>query len=172
MTCDRITIINQGEIVATDSPEHLVERLSGHSGYRVELRGDEALGLSVLQSVPGVVKVSAVPVDDGAERLSAGHLLFQVETGAGRDIGDAIASSVVTQGLELFELSRSRASLEDVFMNLTTQEPQAESQTALDALSSKTDDGAEIEAEESASLIEHNPTVSPVPPASEGEDPQ
>lgn len=172
MTCDRITIINQGEIVATDSPEHLVERLAGHGGYRVELRGDEALGRSVLRSVPGVVKVSALPVDDGAERLSEGHMLFQVETSAGRDIGSAIASSVVTQGLELFELSRSRASLEDVFLNLTTQEPQAENQTASGALSSKTDSGAEIEAEEPASSTEHNSIISPVPPASKGEGPR
>ena len=173
MTCDRITIINQGEIVATDSPEHLVERLTGYSGYRVELRGDESQGRSVLQSVPGVVKVSVLPVEDGAERLSEGHLLFQVETGAGRDIGGAIASSVITQGLELFELSRSRASLEDVFLNLTTQEPQSESQTeSQTALSSETGDGDETEVEEPASLTGHNPTISPVSPASEGEGPR
>ncbi|MGB3296972.1 MAG: ABC transporter ATP-binding protein [Phormidesmis sp.] len=157
-TCDRITIINQGEIVATDSPEQLVKRLTGQSGYRVELRGDEAQGRSVLQSVPGVVKVSALPVEEGAEQLSEGHWLFQVETGEGSDLGSAIAASVVTQGLELFELSRSQASLEDVFINLTTQEPQASQ-----------DEVADEVADEPA--IE--PEVQPVPPAdSEGESPE
>ncbi len=128
MTCDRIAIIDQGQIIATDSPEHLVERLTGQSGYRIEIRGDEARSLAVLQSVPGVVKVSALPSEDLADRLAEGHRLFQVTVGAGTDdLGGAIASSVVKQGLDLFELSRSRASLEDVFINLTTQEPQQSS---------------------------------------------
>ena len=37
-------------------------------------------------------------------------------------LGSAIAAQVVNQGLDLFELSRSRASLEDVFINLTMEE--------------------------------------------------
>lgn len=117
MTCDRITIINRGEIIATDSPEHLVERLTGQSGYWVELRGDEANGLSVLRSVPGVVKVAPV----ATEELAEGHHRYQVTTGS-EEVGSAIAATVVAKGLALFELSRNRASLEDVFINLTTQE--------------------------------------------------
>jgi ABC-2 type transport system ATP-binding protein len=126
MTCDRIAIIDQGQIIATDSPERLVARLTGQSGYRVEIRGDEKRILAVLQSVPGVVSVIALPSENLSDRLSEGYRLYQVTVGAGisEDLGGAIASSVVTQGLELFQLSRSRASLEDVFINLTTQEPQ------------------------------------------------
>ena len=121
MTCDRITIINQGEIVATDSPENLVERLTSQGGYWVELRGEVDSSLSALRSVPGVIDAEAVV----AEGLANGHLRYRVTTGA-EDVGSAIAAAVVTQGLELFELSRSRASLEDVFINLTMQEPTAE----------------------------------------------
>ncbi|MGB3292186.1 MAG: ABC transporter ATP-binding protein [Phormidesmis sp.] len=120
MTCDRIAIINQGEIVATDSPEHLVERLTGKGGYWVELRGEVASSLSALQSVPGVVEAEPVVT----EGLAEGHCRYRVTTGA-EDAGSAIAAAVVSRGLELFELSRSRASLEDVFINLTMQEPAA-----------------------------------------------
>ena len=121
MTCDRITIINQGEIVATDSPENLVERLTGKGGYWVELRGEVDSSLSTLRSVPGVVDAE-MAVTEG---LADGHWRYQVTTET-EDAGSAIATAVVTQGLELFELSRSRASLEDVFINLTMQEPAAE----------------------------------------------
>lgn len=120
-TCDRITIINRGEIVATDSPEHLVARLTGQVGYWVELKGPKDDALSVLRSVPGVIEVTPVVREDD---LSEGHLRFQVTTGAA-DLGSAIAASVVCKGLELFELKRNRASLEDVFMNLTKQEETA-----------------------------------------------
>ena len=121
MTCDRITIINQGEIVATDSPENLVERLTGKGGYWVELRGEVDSSLLTLRSVPGVVDAETVVT----EGLADGHWRYRVTTES-EDVGSAIATAVVTQGLELFELSRSRASLEDVFINLTMQEPAAE----------------------------------------------
>jgi len=123
MTCDRIAIINRGEIIATDSPEHLVELLTGQGGYQIELHGEEAFCIAVLRSVPGVVKVEVISAE--GESLAEGHRRFQVTTGAGVDeaVGSAIAATVVNQGIGLFELSRSRASLEDVFINLTMQEP-------------------------------------------------
>ena len=117
MTCDRITIINRGEIVATDSPEHLVERLTGKDGYWVELQSDADRGLAVLSEVPGVV--AAVPVV--AEGLAPGHTRFEV-TVSSDEVGRAIAAQVVNQGIGLFELSRNRASLEDVFIDLTMQD--------------------------------------------------
>ncbi|MEL6779954.1 MAG: ABC transporter ATP-binding protein [Cyanobacteria bacterium J06597_16] len=119
-TCDRITIINQGKIIATDSPEHLTARISGQSGYWVELAGQVESSLSVLRAVPGVMGVSPMDTDE----LAAGHVRYQVTTGT-EDVGGAIARAVVTAGLELFELSRNRASLEDVFMDLTMQETAA-----------------------------------------------
>ncbi len=121
MTCDRIAIINRGEIIATDSPENLVERLTGQGGYWVELLGQVDSSLSALRSVPGVVDAESVVT----EGLSEGHWRYRVTTGA-EDVGSAIAATVVSQGLELFELSRSRASLEDVFINLTMQDPTAD----------------------------------------------
>jgi ABC-2 type transport system ATP-binding protein len=164
MTCDRITIIDQGQIIATDSPEHLVERLTGQSGYRIELRGDEARGLAVLQAVPGVVKVNVVPSADLADRLPEGHRIFQVSLGAGSDdLGGAIASSVVMQGLELFELSRSRASLEDVFINLTTQDPQSAASADLAAADLLSDADKSSTSAPSESEPIHNTTLPPAP---------
>ena len=125
MTCDRITIINQGRIIATDSPEHLVERLTGKGGYCLELRGDVERSLSVLRKVPGVTAVDVID----SEGLAAGHSRFQVTIGA-EDVGSAIAAQVVGQGLELFELSRNRATLEDVFIDLTMEESAVEESTA------------------------------------------
>ena len=118
-TCDRIAIINRGELVTTDSPEHLVSKLAGQ-GYWVELAGDVETSMSVLSDVPGVTRVDLV----AGEALPEGHSRFQVITGA-EDLGGAIAHQVVSQGLSLFELKRNQASLEDVFINLTTSESAA-----------------------------------------------
>ncbi|EDX83832.1 ABC transporter, ATP-binding protein [Synechococcus sp. PCC 7335] len=145
MTCDRITIINQGEIIATDSPEHLVERLTGRGGYWVEIAGDIDAGLAALRSVPGVVNAEIT----ASEGLAAGHSRFQVTTGS-EDVGSAIAAQVVEQGLGLFELTRNRASLEDVFINLTTQEAaQAEESAELDIEQTTTFEAKSSEAKSS-----------------------
>ncbi|MGC1219012.1 MAG: ABC transporter ATP-binding protein [Phormidesmis sp.] len=126
-TCDRITIIKQGKIVATDSPEHLVGRLTGKDGYRLELRGEIDRCLSVLRTLPGVTAAEVLAADG----LAAGHSRFQVTTGV-EDLGSAIASQVVGQGLELFELSRNRASLEDVFIDLTMEDSASDTTLASD----------------------------------------
>ena len=115
-TCDRITIINRGKIITTDSPEHLVAKLTGQ-GYWVELAGDVERSLTVLKAIPGVIDVTTI----AGEALPEGHTRFQVMTGL-EDLGSAITAQVVSEGLPLFELKRNRASLEDVFINLTTQE--------------------------------------------------
>ncbi|PSN14132.1 MFS transporter, partial [filamentous cyanobacterium CCP5] len=47
-TCNRITIINQGQIVATDSPEQLMNRLAGELSYEVEIKGDVQSAQSTL----------------------------------------------------------------------------------------------------------------------------
>ena len=60
-------------------------------------------------------------LDDQGERHR-----FQVMAATGADPGQAIAAAVVGAGLGLWELARNRASLEDVFINLTTEEPAPE----------------------------------------------
>ncbi|PZO18699.1 MAG: MFS transporter [Leptolyngbya foveolarum] len=120
-TCDRIAIINRGELITTDSPEHLVAKLTGQ-GYWVELAGDADRSIAVLSEIPGVTRVEPV----AGEELPEGHTRFQVTTGL-EDLGGAIATQVVSKGLSLFELKRNRASLEDVFINLTTTESAVDS---------------------------------------------
>ena len=120
-TCDRIAIINRGELITTDSPEHLVAKLTGQ-GYWVELAGEADRSIAVLSEIPGVTRVEPV----AGEELPEGHTRFQVITGL-EDLGGAIAAQVVSKGLSLFELKRNRASLEDVFINLTTTESAVDS---------------------------------------------
>ncbi len=118
-TCNRIAIINQGQVVATDSPEALMVRLTGQLSYRVVVRGDRAAVLQRLQSVPGVAQVEALGPEPGGDH----RLGFQVVAAPEADPGEAIAIALVEGGFGLGELRRQRVSLEDVFLNLTTEEP-------------------------------------------------
>jgi ABC-2 type transport system ATP-binding protein len=130
MTCSRVAIINRGRIVATNSPENLMVQLAGGTGYELEVDGDVKELQKLLQVLPGVGLVEVVPVDN----LPANHSLIRVTSVPGVEPGRDIAAVTIGAGLGLHEMRRIRATLEDVFLELTTQEqPLAQADYDLEA---------------------------------------
>ncbi len=111
--CDRVLIINKGRIVAEDTPLHLQARLAG--AQRVAVRvGEDTDGVEkIVGDVPGVLGITSQP--DG---------LIEVEIVPGQDIRPEIARAVVAAGYDLLELRSVGMSLEDIFMQLTRDEPE------------------------------------------------
>jgi ABC-2 type transport system ATP-binding protein len=118
MTCSRVAIINRGQIVATNSPENLMAQLVGGSGYELEVDGDATELQKMLQILPGVLLVEIVPVDN----LPPNRSLIRITSAAGAEPGRDIAAVTIGAGLGLYEMRRTRATLEDVFLDLTMQE--------------------------------------------------
>jgi ABC-2 type transport system ATP-binding protein len=127
MTCSRVAIINRGRIVATNRPEDLMVRLVGGEGYEIEIDGDAPQVQKLLQVLPGVCLVEIVPND----ALPPNRSLIRITTVPGAEPGRDIAAVVVGAGVGLHEMRRTRATLEDVFLRLTTQEPVAEAEEPL-----------------------------------------
>src|SRR5579883_989088 len=122
MTCDRIAIINKGRVVATNTPDNLMAQLTGGSGYELEVEGDvadiQSRLIVFLQGLPGVKLAEIVPTD-----LPNHHHRLRVIAEQGTDlVGRDIAATVVGAGVGLYEMRRSQATLEDVFLQLTTEE--------------------------------------------------
>jgi ABC-2 type transport system ATP-binding protein len=110
--CDRVVIIDQGRIVAEDTPAKLSTRL----------RQSEKMSLTVKH-----------PPDDWQKRLSTIPGVLQILSGQtpetkiiecelGRDLREDIAQFVVSQGVGLLELKPLSLSLEEVFLELTRQD--------------------------------------------------
>ncbi|MDA0266285.1 MAG: ABC transporter ATP-binding protein [Cyanobacteria bacterium] len=121
-TCNRVAIINQGQVVAIDSPEALMSRLAGELTYEVEVRGDLSAIEHHLGTVAGVAQVERLSPEIATEH----HYRFRVTAEQAAVPGEAIAATLVQAGLGLGELRRQQVSLEDVFLNLTTEEPAEE----------------------------------------------
>lgn len=118
MTCSRVTIINKGHVVATNTPDALVTQLTGGSGYELEIEGDLGAAQQTLQTISGVKAVEAI-----AAELPEGHHKVKVLADTGIELpGREIAAVLVSHGLGLYEMRRIQASLEDVFLQLTTEE--------------------------------------------------
>lgn len=139
MTCNRVAIINKGRVVATNTPESLMAQLNSGIGYELEIEGDVSQAQAKLQSIAGVRAVETIPSE-----LPAGHHRVKVTAEpeielAGRDL----AAAIVHAEMGLFEMRRIQASLEDVFLQLTTEEATVDEVTADEAVPSS--DGKKLD---------------------------
>jgi ABC-2 type transport system ATP-binding protein len=126
MTCNRVAIINRGKIVATNTPDRLMAQLAEGSGYELEIEGNVEGLQQKLLSLIGIQSVEELQDDYIAPRR---HKL-RVTTQPGFDPGRQIAALVVSSGAGLYEMRRLQASLEDVFLELTTEEKIAAQQSS------------------------------------------
>jgi ABC-2 type transport system ATP-binding protein len=113
LLCDRVLIIDRGRIVGEGTPEELRTRLHGHSLLCLELEGAPPAAAAALEALPEVAAVRPHP-------SRAGSLLVQGVAGA--DPRAPIFHAVVAGGWVLLALEQERASLEDVFIRLTTHD--------------------------------------------------
>lgn len=120
MTCNRVTIVNRGQVVATNTPENLEASLAGGTGYELEIEGDAvAATQQLLQLLPNVRLVETIGVGDVVHNNRA---CLRVVSKPGTEPGADIVTVLVSMGLKIYEMRRIRASLEDVFLELTTEE--------------------------------------------------
>jgi ABC-2 type transport system ATP-binding protein len=124
MTCSRVAIINRGKVVATNTPESLMTQLTGGSGYEIEIEGEASLAKQVLQNISGVSLVESIPSNNLPIENRA---YLRVISQPGTEPGKNIATTLVRGGFALHEMRRVSATLEDVFLQLTTEEKNLES---------------------------------------------
>lgn len=130
MTCNRVVIIQKGRVVATDTIDQLLNRSDNRTQYELKLSGNLQALQAALAQFPGLAGVQTQSEGDN-------HVVT-VTTSGDTDIGPELTALVVQAGLKLYEMNRRRATLEDVFLQLTTSEDTAEdeafvSETAADS---------------------------------------
>jgi len=114
-TCDRVIIINRGQIVADGSPDELAGRLHGSQRLQVGFAADGfdiSVTLPEIESLPGVSKVSSTGVEGGVSLLS-------LETGTEHDIRLELYRLAAQREWPLVELHLEQGTLEDIFRELT-----------------------------------------------------
>jgi ABC-2 type transport system ATP-binding protein len=115
LLCRRVLIIDRGRIVGQGTPESLRQRWLGNPQVRVTLAGRPAGAVETLSRIEGVVAVKSGP-SIGAD------LDLTLESAAEVDLRERVFRCAVEQGWTLLEMARDRASLEDIFVRLTTRD--------------------------------------------------
>ena len=106
--CDRLAIVDHGQLIAEGSPADLIERLGGHHVVEFAVAGStNGTGLSAWQALPSV---ESVREEEGLIALSVKQPHLTIP---------ALLDAVEKLGGRLQHLTTRQASLEDVFVNLT-----------------------------------------------------
>lgn len=111
INCDRVIIINRGQIVTEDSLEGLNERMSAKRQIVLKVRNRSVALMEKLKHLKPVLKVS-----------EKGSSVVELEISAGEDANEKISEAVVNEGAGLLEMRESGFNLEDVFMRLTSDD--------------------------------------------------
>ncbi|NPA31731.1 MAG: ABC transporter ATP-binding protein [Chloroflexi bacterium] len=121
--CDRVLIINEGRILAEDTPEELELRLRGAQRVRLQVSGPASAAelQTRLAALPGVLQVHAA---------DAQHLEVELAPDAGRDLRPVLARAVLDAGYDLHEMCTVSLSLEDIFLQLIREEGASDQEAA------------------------------------------
>ncbi len=116
MTCSRVIIINNGQISAVDTPGNLSAKMKGNERVYVEVKGSLELATAAIQTLPGIINVEAA--SNAPNQITALHVDAPIQEG----IRPQIVAALVGQGIDVLGLRREEMSLEDIFVELTTEE--------------------------------------------------
>lgn len=116
MTCSRVLIISEGRIRASDTPANLLASLRSARVVTLEVKPPGGLEYEhiarALCTLPGVKEAPF-------EEMGDGWCKFKLRVDAGTDARERVFHEAVSNNLKVRELTGSRATLEDVFVELT-----------------------------------------------------
>jgi ABC-2 type transport system ATP-binding protein len=107
--CDRVAIINKGQVLACDTPASLKRKLRHESIFNIDVEAERSFGKEDLESLPGVSHL-AMQAQDGFTSL---ELILKEES-----VLSKVIARFDTLGLRIRSLQKREPTLEDVFVAL------------------------------------------------------
>ena len=114
MVCGRVLIINQGQIVAEDTPDNLATRLQATQQILVEISTTSNKIQPILENIEGVTDVR--------RRRNTDNITFEITVADGYDVRDEISKIIIENDCSLLSMQLNSMSLEQIFLKLTTTE--------------------------------------------------
>lgn len=110
--CNRVIIINKGEIVAIDSPENLEKKVLNKNLIYVTVEDNENKVLSMKDKIQGIKEIKLEKTnEDGTKQ-------YAIEVQDGLDIRKSVFADFAKENLTIFEMKKADTSLEEAFMKL------------------------------------------------------
>lgn len=110
--CNRVVIINKGELCAIDTIENLERKASGSPLLILTIEGDQDAATAVLKKISGVTEIEDVM--DMDDNIYVFRLRLENEK-----VRQEIMSEMVKNNINITEMSMEKPDLEQVFLELT-----------------------------------------------------
>ena len=110
MTCSKVVIINEGEIVAVDRTENIGQSLT------------KSLQIEIIAEGPSDKIVESLSKMEGIEKVRNTQKSYIIDVEKDKELRALIAKKIVESGYGLLEMKTRSMSLEDIFLRLVTEE--------------------------------------------------
>lgn len=107
--CDRVAIINQGRVLACDTPAKLKHNLQSDAIFRLEVSSLNGVGVQSLEALPGVKQLIHKEQDD---RDVLEFILTE------EPVLGAVINALTADDIQILNFQKREPTLEDVFVNL------------------------------------------------------
>ncbi|MCD7824715.1 MAG: ABC transporter ATP-binding protein [Clostridiaceae bacterium] len=114
--CDEVIIINEGQMIACDTPENITKQVAKETGIHLIIKGDRTQVINMLYDIEGIVEIK----EDEEETGEGVGLTVYADTD--QDIREAIFLAMAKVSCPILEMHQLVTSLEDVFLALTKKE--------------------------------------------------
>ncbi|WP_294755259.1 ABC transporter ATP-binding protein [uncultured Ruminococcus sp.] len=111
--CDRVIIINKGDIRAMDTIENLEKSFASSLVLHIKVKGDKTKAASIIEMTKGVKEL----LDINDEGSSIYSFAVQLE-GDSDEIRDSLMSQCINSGISILEMYTDKPNLENVFIEL------------------------------------------------------
>ena len=144
--CDRVVIINKGDIKAVDTIENLEKKLGGSLTLHVKIKGDRIKASNVIEFIDGVDEIVSIDAE-GNDFFS---FAVKLKEDAGDDTKNAIMSELIGHGIQISEIYTEKPDLEAVFVDMINRSSDKHGLLELlEETAPEAEDGADSESDES-----------------------
>ncbi|SEL32061.1 ABC-2 type transport system ATP-binding protein [Ruminococcus sp. YRD2003] len=112
--CDRVVIINKGDIKAVDTIENLEKKLGGSLTLRIKIKGDRTKTSNIIELTDGVQEIASID----AEGNDFYAFAVKLKEGAGDDVKNNIMAELIKHGIQISEIYTEKPDLEAVFVDM------------------------------------------------------
>ena len=111
--CDRVVIINKGDIRAIDTIENLERSFTSSLILHIKVKGEKAKAASIIEMTKGVKEITAI--DDEGNDI---HFFTVLLEGDADKVRDFLMAECIKNGLSIIEIYTDKPNLESVFIEL------------------------------------------------------
>lgn len=142
--CDYVMIISHGHLVASDTPENLAKLMEGENTLELTIKGSRTEVEGMLNAIPEIAEKTFTGNENGLVQVS-------LKTEGNEDVREKLFYACAENQCPILRMENTHVSLEDIFLELTSQDPS-------EATSEANKTGASSDADAIQSLMEDTET--------------